>query len=413
MIEGQNQGPTGAITRLLLWCSNQTASQDHRVDPELLAAVDDWNELAECAAEHLAIPFLNQAMVQFGSAVPEQVRTSVETRFRIGAARNLRLAALLIRLDQHWFKPRGIRYAAVKGVVVAQRYYGSISGRACRDLDLLIDPQDFEATVSYLCRIGFRLCRPFELPTDQAAWPAHIAAACDLNRELTMRSPDDDLVDVHSSLDLTGNDLPTSGLLDRTETVELLGKAIPVLSTPDLFVFICYHHSRHNWTRLHWVADLGRMAASPHFDRPAVLAAARRAGMEKLVLACLEMPALLTRVVAGKELSGSDLALEMVGECLAYIRPGAEAPMLEHHRRIHEKAFRWKRWFAMTGEEWRQRQGIGRKLRAVLRSVTPSWEVYRSFPMPKRWRWLYVPLRIGSHLMAYTPLGDVFGRRRK
>lgn len=405
--------PMAAGCRLLLSCALQSTLLDGGLRADLAAQVDDWDQFVGNAAEHLAVPFLHREMAQFGSAIPVQIRTAIDSSYRSGTALNLRLAALLARLHKEWFLPQTIRYAAVKGVVVAQRYYGGIAARSCRDLDLLVDPPGFEATIAHLCRQGFRLCRPFELPTDQNAWPEHIAAVCDLNREVSLRSPDGDLVDVHTNLDLSGKDFPTPALLDRAETVEILGQAIPVLATADLFVFICYHHSRHNWTRLHWVADLGRIAASPDFDLPAVLSAAQRSGMEKLVLACLEMPRLLARAVMGEQPLGRSLAVVMARECLTYIQPGAEAPMSAHHRRINDRAFRWKRWFEITGEEWRQRQGFVRKLRAIGRSVVPSWEIYRKFPLPQRWRWLYIPLRVGTHLLAYTPLGNLLGRPRK
>lgn len=401
-----------AECRLLLASALQPGLLDARLIRDLADQVTDWDQIVSNSAEHLAIPFVRRLLAQLGGAVPAAVTASVATRFRNSVAQNLRIAAMLVRLHDQWFAPRGVRYAAVKGVAVAQRYYGNIAARSCRDLDLLVDPAAFAATTAYLCSQGYRLCRPFELPADQADWPDHIAAVCDLNREVTLRSPDDDLVDVHSSLDLTGRDFPTAALLDRVESVTILNRDIPTLSTADLFVFICYHHSRHNWTRLHWVADLGQIANAPSFDLPAVRTAARSAGMEKLVLACLEMPRMLAGAVAGRQPSAPGLAGVMVRECLAYLQPGAEAPMAAHHRRINDGAFRWKRWFEITGEEWRQRQGIVRKLRSITRSMTPSWALYRQVPLPRRWRWLYVPLRIGSHLIAYTPLGRLLGRSR-
>ena len=54
-------------------------------------------------------------------------------------------------------KAIGAAAQAVKGVTLAQRYYGTLSARACRDLDLLVDPKACPATIAWMLDNGFRL----------------------------------------------------------------------------------------------------------------------------------------------------------------------------------------------------------------------------------------------------------------
>lgn len=396
---------------LLLSCALRPDLFTRGLQERLATEVADWRGFTDKAREDLALPFVLRSLPTFGDRLPAAVRTEIELGYQASAAQNLRLAATLFQLDAAWFAPQGIRYAVVKGIAIAARYYHGLAGRSCRDLDILVERDAFAATITHLVETGFRLCRPFDLPIDPRGHARHIEALCDLNREITLRSPAGELIDVHQSLDLTGADFPTAALLSRAQPVRIAGKAIPTLSTTDLFVFICYHHSRHNWTRLHWIADIGQIAAAPDFDREAVHIAAQRCGMERLVAACLEMPGLLAEAVEGGQPEHSSLAGRMTAECLASLQPGAEAPMTIHHRRINDRAFRIGRWFEMTGEEWRQRRGIIRKLRAAARSFTPSWEMYQTLPLPRGLRWLYVPLRFGTHLVTYTGLTKIAGRR--
>ncbi|HYJ20247.1 MAG TPA: nucleotidyltransferase family protein, partial [Burkholderiales bacterium] len=365
------------------------------------------------ADQCLAIPFVHRHLPGLDRFVPAATRRQIEHAYRVSTARSLQLAALLTGLHERWFAPQAIRYAAVKGTSLGQRYYGDVAARTCRDLDLLVDPASCPATIRYLAEAGFTPCRGFELPADRAKWDRHIAAMCDLNREISLRSPAGDLLDIHSALDLTGGDFPTSRLLGRLEPVSIFGRAIPSLSTADLFVYLCYHHSRHNWTRLHWVADIGKVAASPEFSRDAVFATARRSGMGRLVEACLTMCELLAAASRGEEPTGRGLAATMARQCLAHLVPGAESSLLEYHRRIDDSAFRWRHWFNLTAEEWRHRRGFVRKVRTLLRSSTPSWESYRTLPLPKGLRWLYMPLRTGTHLVRHTPLRWLHARKSK
>jgi len=394
---------------LLLSCALRPELLARGLQERLATEVADWRGFTDKASEDLALPLVHRSLPTFGNRLPAAVRAEIELGYQASAAQNLRLAATLFQLDAAWFAPQGMRFAVVKGIAIAARYYDGLAGRSCRDLDILVEPASFAATITHLVNTGFRLCRPFDLPVDARDHASHIQALSDLNREITFRSPPGDLIDVHQSLDLTGADFPTAALLDRTQTVRIAGKAFPTLSTTDLFVFICYHHSRHNWTRLHWIADIGEIAAAPDFDREAVHIAAQRCGMEKLVAACLEMPGLLAEAVAGGKPDHSSLAGRMTAECLATLQPGAESPMTIHHRRINDRAFRIGRWFEMTGEEWRQREGIRRRLRAAARSFIPSWQMYQTLPLPRGLRWLYVPLRIGTHLVTYTGLARIAG----
>lgn len=378
---------------------------------DLAGQVQDWDSLLERAGGHLAIPFLHARHSEFADLAPAGWADRLERAFRLGAAQNLRIAALLVRLHRNLFVPQGIAYAAVKGVTLAQRYYGGLPGRACRDLDLLIDPPACPATIGWMLDNGFRLVGSLSVTGEGAERERQIVAMCDLNREISLRSPEGDLIDVHSTLDLTGADFPTARLLANAQEMVLLGTRVSTLSGADLLVYLCYHHSRHNWTRLHWVSDMGQVARSPDISPDDLRASAARSGMGELVDACRAMIPLLAAVANGQPLRLAGLAGTMAQECLTFLAPDAVAPLLEYNLRLQDKGFRWRYWLAQTATEWRQRKGVVRKGRALMRSATPSWDMYQAMPLPRALRWLYLPLRAGAQLVRHTPLGALFGRK--
>ncbi|GAA0312109.1 hypothetical protein GCM10009087_22800 [Sphingomonas oligophenolica] len=396
--------------RLLLACALHNALVSPRQLRSLASEVRDWPAVVRQATHHLSLPVLRERLSEIEDCVPSEIMAELDRAVIVATAHNLQLSAIAVELNQSWFQPKQVRFALFKGVAVAQRYYGSVSGRSCRDLDLLVSANGFADTMTHLIAQGFRLSKPFELPADPGRHGAHIDAMCGLNREISMRAPSGPMVDLHQSVDLTGADFPTDELLERAETITIAGETLPVFSTADLFVYICYHHSRHRWSRLHWIGDLGRIAAAPDFDIAAMRAQAKRAGLEKLVLACLEMPALLVGAVAGGWPVGPGLAARMTRDCIRFLHPDNAAPELERHSRTDDRLFRWRDWFATTAIEWRQREGLGRRARAVGRSLVPSWQAYRDLPLPRGLRWLYVPWRAAAHMVRYFPLPK-FGRK--
>lgn len=394
--------PTEA--RLLLACAlhRDLVSTDDLKN--LAGEIRDWPAMVRHAEHHLSLPVLRERLIAIRDCVPAETMAELDRALIPATAHALQLSAIATELYRSWFRPRQIRFALFKGVALAQRYYGSVNGRSCRDLDLLVSSEGFGDTVAHLISQGFRLTKPFALPADPARHAAHIEAMCSLSREISMRAPSGQMVDLHQKIDLTGADFPTEQLLDRTETVTIAGDTLPVFSTADLFVYICYHHSRHRWSRLHWIGDLGRIAAAPDFDLAATRVQARGAGLEKLVMACLDMPALLTDAVAGDLPAGSSLAARMTRDCIRFLHPDNPPPELERHSRGSDRLFRWADWVATTAIEVRQREGLGRHVRAVWRSLEPSWQAYRDLPLPKGLRWLYVPWRLVAHLVRYFPL---------
>jgi len=399
-----------AQARLLLACALHHALIGPHDLRNLAGEIRDWPAVLEQATHHLSLPTLRERLVEIQDSIPAETMAELDRAVIVATAHNLQLSAIATELNRSWFQPRHIRFALFKGVALAQRYYGSVSGRSCRDLDLLVSGKGFADTVTHLIGQGFRLTKPFELPADPARHAAHIEAMCGLSREVSMRAPSGPMVDLHQSVDLTGADFPTEELLDRAETVTITGGTLPVFSTADLFVYICYHHSRHRWSRLHWIGDLGRIAAAPDFDVATARARAKRAGLEKLVVACLEMPALLAAAVAGEWPAGPGLAARMARDCIRFLHPDSAPPELERHSRDTDRLYRWRDWFATTALEWRQREGLGRRVRAVGRSLEPSWQAYRDLPLPRGLRWLYVPWRVAAHMVRYFPLPQ-FGRK--
>lgn len=304
---------------------------------------------------------------------------------------SLKMMAELQRLRQNHLTPLGARYLVVKGLAVSARYYGDFTVRACRDIDILVSKQDMAPLLTRLLADGYRLVGEFSrLPTLQEE--QQIQAMVRLCPEVAVRSPDGVLIEIHQRLDLSGQAFSTEMLLDRAESVAIAGQDWPVPSTADLFVYLCYHHTRHYWSRLSWLGDLSAVMNAPDFDRQKVLHRAEQAGLLTLVQACMALPECLRASLNGQEgpgrvSHGMPLTTELARYCLTFADPEIPPPESQEVSAWHSA-----RWAYIT-LDWRIRDGLGNRLVTLRRLFRPGWREYQQWPLPQQWHGLYWLLR--------------------
>ena len=188
---------------------------------------------------------------------------------------------------------------------------------------MLVDRADLEPVLRSLFAAGYRLLDRLQVANSRRPAVDDALAMAHLSKELALMSPHGACVEIHHRVDPTGTAFPTAGLLARTETIEIWNRAWPVLSTTDLFAYICAHHAGHRWSRLHWVLDLSMMRRHPSFDADAVLGRATAAGVRRVVEAAMDLPEALAAMV--REAAPSDrprgLNAAFVAGCIAHLDP--------------------------------------------------------------------------------------------
>jgi hypothetical protein len=88
-------------------------------------------------------------------ALPAGARDGFRALRRAQGDRNGLLLAALARIDAA-FGNAGVPWTLLKGLGLAQRYYGGLDRRTTRDLDLLVVPKDLPAAEGALRGLGFR-----------------------------------------------------------------------------------------------------------------------------------------------------------------------------------------------------------------------------------------------------------------
>jgi hypothetical protein len=263
----------------------------------------DWDRLQSLANYHGLIPLLYRHIVA-GSvkadAIPETTLTDLKNKAEAAARRNLTLSADLIRLLRS-LEEAGIRAVPLKGPVLANLVYGSISLRKILDIDLLVDEGNFRRSIELLETLGYR--HMYTAPR----FPEVNDLLLRTTHDLALVSPSG-----RRSVEIHHQFLPASGfarqglksIWARLQPSSFMGVPIQVLSTEDLLVYLCEHGAHHTWSRLEWlcgIAEILRQGLVKDWDK---------------VLQCAIEFRSLRRTIAGlqlaSELLGAPLPADIV-----------------------------------------------------------------------------------------------------
>ncbi len=206
------------------------------------------------------------------AGVPDTITDELAAVRRRNARRHLvvvrSLAEVGPALDQV-----GVRWAVIKGPVVASLLYRDAGARAYGDLDLLIHPADIESATRALEEHGFE--------HQIHNWPLARQFAAG---EFSMRGETVEL-DVHWHVlyawyDRQHVDIDLDAVFERVRTVDVSGCAVPTLDPVDTLWFLALHASKSGGHRLIWLKDIERSLAvdTPDLDELVRRSLASRCG---------------------------------------------------------------------------------------------------------------------------------------
>jgi hypothetical protein len=268
--------PLGRLTpeqRVLCLGSRTTVDAAAR---ERLAATAraglDWERLWSLGHVHDVIPLLSESLPGvLGPAVPGEWLERARRRRFVTLSANARLGEMLIRVLAG-LTDAGIDAMPVKGLVIAERLYGSLSLRPAADLDVLVRSADLPAARDVLRELGFtqRAVPGFKALTHEFHDPAWGIGT----------GPEHIRLELHWALwSDSERRLGTTGLWERSIPATLLDHPVRVLSPEDTLLHLAIHRTR-SALRLRWVVDIAELLRrqGAELDWPTYLERARLAG---------------------------------------------------------------------------------------------------------------------------------------
>lgn len=254
-----------------------------RID-QLAGNVRDWDSLLELAREHRVLPIVFLRLADLGAAVPPAVKDHLRAEFDSNVVQNLANVAELIGLLKA-FDREGIPAMPFKGVVLGASIYGDLTTRPAGDLDVLIHHRHLARATAVLLERGCELktaIRTDGTPDAPFYYEYHFE-----------RPRDGMTIELRWRLELTQprfrRHLGMDWVWPRRRIARLAGAEVPDLDPEIMLLVLCMHGSKHAWSRLIWICDVGQLLASfPELDWKEVTREAKRVGLWRtLVLGIL------------------------------------------------------------------------------------------------------------------------------
>lgn len=253
----------------------------------------NWPRVLSMVRSNGVLPPFRENILQYcPEKIPSSVRDQMQAEFQSDAAESLNYARELTRVSA-CLEQNGIRAIAFKGPTLAQQLYGKFALRQCRDLDILIEKNQFEQAIRALRSAGYIPVWP-EYPANQDIFQIdkHI---------LLIAETGGSKVEIHWSLAVPDHAFPLrfSELWSRKEHLSVLGSLIHIPSKEDLLLILCFHAAAHYWGSLKWICDIAELLKhNPDLDWLAMLTRARKLGCCRILLISVT----LARDIAGTRL---------------------------------------------------------------------------------------------------------------
>lgn len=289
---------------------------------------DDGPIVVAAATTHRVAGYVHRAVQQYGSLRgldPDSAKI-LAARAMETAMGHLQVLADLSRL-QALFDERGLRWCVLKGPAAAELLHGEPWLRRYVDLDVLLDPVDFEEGVRCLEQAGAQ--------TIDRNWATLLAWQ---HTQIHMRLWTGTVLDLHwhmlnEDADREAFDVDSDAILARVRRVDLGGVTVPTLDAEDMLVHLCVHAASAGGQRLGWLRDIQLAARVAGLDWDLVASRSQESGTTLVTATMMSMAGVTLGDAdvraAGRTLSPSPMWTGM-GRAVARISPAARWRGTDH-----------------------------------------------------------------------------------
>ena len=371
-----------AIAQLLLLTSKPDLSTDQLNIAESLAhRISDWGSFTKTAIRKFSVPYAYSALRQINeNAVPVETLHDLQRATRLMGLNTLKIAAAQVAFHTTCIAPNNAKHAYVKGLALSIQHGQNYTARNCRDIDILVSDRDFEDVLMAAWKAGYNIALSEE-PLRFADSAREIKFLARFIDEVKIIDANDVLIEVHRRLDKHSSVFDNEDLFANVEPFELSGVGMYTLQKPLHFVYVCYHHSRHLWSHLHWLADLDVMISSDS-DPTSILEYSDKLGIRPTIEAAFQLRELISRPDLWTSVDDKDdLAAHFLKGCLSNLEGGMALEYeLRETRFLHD-------FISESQVSPNRRQGFQQAHWSE--SIRPSLVQFLKRPYPSYLFWVY------------------------
>lgn len=365
--------------RLLVLLARLNLSEEQsRAALALCESIDDWGGFTKRAQERFILPLVYRHLRRLSPpSLPEEQLELMKLHSLNVLQHNLNVMAALRDLAKELLHPLELQHVFFKGPTLAGRYYDEPAMRFCQDIDVLIPRERMAELLDVALQNGFTPLDPAALSDDSTS----LAFVARVQKVVTLVSPRNVAIEFHQRIDNIGTIYDSRQLLAMAEPMRMANNYFSVMPTAELFVYICWHHTKHYWSHLHWLVDMDAIQRHPSFDLDAVLACAERRNLRTTVEASLELFNVLATPGPWREEELTDRGKDMLAMALKAMRGDHQVELAMRRQKVTpDFSFSWQA---------KPTQLLRWRLLGWTRLFRPSYADYQGWPLPPSWQWLY------------------------
>lgn len=219
----------------------------------------DWDLVLHLSLSHCLFPLVCNTLISFEkSKVPEYVIKSLRQHCLINAlkvtSQNNEIIRIVKELNEH-----GINPIILKGSLLSAKINEDIIHRPSNDIDILVDPLEFDSTEKILEQMGYiRYSPDFQLTPRQQKTYLEIHHHFEYYHPQRATS-----VELHWKIrSFNVKKVPTAYHIGK-QKINVSGYQIPVMDNENWLLFLMIHGYKHFWTRLRWLYDIKEFMNTP------------------------------------------------------------------------------------------------------------------------------------------------------
>ncbi|EDQ03417.1 hypothetical protein DSM14862_04078 (plasmid) [Sulfitobacter indolifex] len=372
---------TADIRLLILLAKTRLSTNEAAAAKELVASVIDWCGFADLGQRNFNLPLIRRHLRAIDDGtVPATFWERVDPAANQVAYQNMRMILAQKKFVETVTAPLGYDALFFKGPSMAAQFYPDVGLRPCRDVDALIPKGSLRPIINKCLAEGYLPVAPDGKATPLTS-KRDINAILRFNDSVTMIAPEGIVIDLQDHLDKHSGMFNSLNLFDEADSFEIAGTTFSTLPLTFLFNYLCHHHTRHTWSRLHWLSDLDAICSSEHFDRDVAVALAEELGQRGTVEGCLELYTLISTDTPWSDTSEMHRGKSLLKLCILNL-PGNLALEKQLGLRMMGGEFMYH-WQARPELVAQARRGWWRTI------FRPTLSQYVSYPLPEMLQWLY------------------------
>jgi hypothetical protein len=241
----------------------------------------DWKVVADQSVRWQVEPVvLGNLLRHFAGSIPPQLRAVFAQREQLSRAAAV-TQTLRVLDATNGLNAAGVAALVLKGPAIARLAYDDVSQRTFSDIDLIVRRNDLTAAQHYLESRGYK---PLFSPESRKN-------LIDGQHALEFSGPGPH-IELHWALlpRYFRFDLEPTDLWEQAITIQIGPGAVQTLAPHHLFLYLCAHGAKHEWTVYRWVCDIAQLGRRLTPEQSALVATlAERTGSKRIVALALRL----------------------------------------------------------------------------------------------------------------------------